>query len=276
MNDTPPSDGEGDALEELYRRSCAQNASRPRAATRKSILTHSAQLAAKRTQRVAIGRIAPIAGRSGPNWRRPVLFGSLTAAALAGLLVAPRFLHPRTQQVGGADSPVAAISASKSPNATASFESARAANSAAAPLARNVPVDAPPAGVRTPAPQVARSAATSEATNAPTVTGKRVRHGAYARTGNAAALVSQVDEAGASSAPAPVRDATVPIGARDPQGRTALMVAVMEGHVDAVVALLQRGADPNATDAAGMTPLQVARANHQPEIIDALIQGGAR
>jgi hypothetical protein len=49
------------------------------------------------------------------------------------------------------------------------------------------------------------------------------------------------------------------INARDPLGRTALMIAVLRGQTAAVSALLAYGADPNAVDLSGRTPLQVAR-----------------
>jgi ankyrin repeat protein len=69
---------------------------------------------------------------------------------------------------------------------------------------------------------------------------------------------------------------SAPVEARDSEGRTALMLAVLQGHRDEVVALLRQGADANAADFAGVTPLQAARANHLPAIADALVQAGAR
>jgi ankyrin repeat protein len=68
----------------------------------------------------------------------------------------------------------------------------------------------------------------------------------------------------------------VSIDARDASGRTALMLAVIHGHSDAVDALLARGADPNAADARGTTPLQTAVATHQPAVAAALRRAGAR
>ena len=70
--------------------------------------------------------------------------------------------------------------------------------------------------------------------------------------------------------------AIAPIDARDSDGRTALMLAVLQGRLDTVVALLGRGADPNVADTSGVTPLQAARAQHQPEMVDALLRAGAR
>jgi ankyrin repeat protein len=66
------------------------------------------------------------------------------------------------------------------------------------------------------------------------------------------------------------------VDARDADGRTALMLAVLQGRLDAVVDLLRRGADPNAADTAGVTPLEAARAQQRPEIVDALLHAGAR
>jgi ankyrin repeat protein len=66
------------------------------------------------------------------------------------------------------------------------------------------------------------------------------------------------------------------IDARDGHGRTALMLATLRGRRAAVDALLAAGADPNAADAEGTTPLQAAVTGGQPEIIAALQRAGAR
>ena len=44
----------------------------------------------------------------------------------------------------------------------------------------------------------------------------------------------------------------------DPEGTTALIVAVINGHYDVVSALLEKGADPDLADIKGMTPLYAA------------------
>ncbi len=44
----------------------------------------------------------------------------------------------------------------------------------------------------------------------------------------------------------------------DPEGTTALIVAVINGHYDVVSALIEKGADPNVADIKGMTPLYAA------------------
>ncbi|GAC1664058.1 MAG: hypothetical protein NVS9B2_01120 [Steroidobacteraceae bacterium] len=63
--------------------------------------------------------------------------------------------------------------------------------------------------------------------------------------------------------------------ARDEGGRTALMWATLNGRSDAVDVLLKRGADPSAADAQGRTPLQVALAADQRQIVAALQRAGA-
>jgi ankyrin repeat protein len=68
----------------------------------------------------------------------------------------------------------------------------------------------------------------------------------------------------------------VDIDARDESGRTALMLATLHGQTHAVDTLLASGADPNAADAQGTTPLQAAIAGGQPSIVAALRRAGAR
>jgi len=69
-------------LDEIYRRASALDPSRPSEATRRRVLEHAAALAA---------RPRPAANRA--RWR-PAIFGTLAAAALAGLLVIPRVFNP--------------------------------------------------------------------------------------------------------------------------------------------------------------------------------------
>jgi ankyrin repeat protein len=66
------------------------------------------------------------------------------------------------------------------------------------------------------------------------------------------------------------------VDARDEDGRTALMLATLHGRAHAVDVLLAHGADPNAADARGTTPLQAALAGHQAAIAAALQRAGAR
>jgi hypothetical protein len=215
MNETPPTDDQGNDLEALYRNSSAQYPSKPSAKVRAAILEHSVQLAANRPgTSPGVARIPQVRRSSRPKWRRPVLIGSLAAAALAGVLVGPQFLKPSAPPTRDAPAPVVRPAPSE-PAATGEISAAASADS--------VP---------------------------PTVTGMRARL--------------------AAAAP------SAPVEARDSEGRTALMLAVLQGHRDEVVALLRQGADANAADFAGVTPLQAARANHLPAIADALVQAGAR
>jgi hypothetical protein len=64
--------------------------------------------------------------------------------------------------------------------------------------------------------------------------------------------------------------------ARDPAGRSALLLAVLHGQAAAVDALLAAGADPNSAAADGTTPLQAARSAHEASIAAALRRAGAR
>jgi len=77
-------------------------------------------------------------------------------------------------------------------------------------------------------------------------------------------------------------DTGTPIDTRDEQGRTALMAAVSESNVYLVSMLLGRGADPNALDNDGDSPLDVARycphfrIDRHTDIVDALLDRGAK
>src|SRR5262245_60731167 len=61
--------------------------------------------------------------------------------------------------------------------------------------------------------------------------------------------------------------------ARDAHGNTALMLAAVYGNSACVKLLLGRGANPNAINAAGATPLM--RAAHDFESVRALLENGA-
>jgi uncharacterized protein len=68
----------------------------------------------------------------------------------------------------------------------------------------------------------------------------------YAARQGARAAVEALAEAGAD------------LDATDPDGSTALALAVINGHADVVAFLLDKGANPNVADRTGMTPLYAA------------------
>jgi ankyrin repeat protein len=65
------------------------------------------------------------------------------------------------------------------------------------------------------------------------------------------------------------------VNAQDPDGNSALIMAVSNGHLDCVRLLLSRGANANAPNADNRTPLIKAISNQAPEIVKALAEGGA-
>jgi len=66
------------------------------------------------------------------------------------------------------------------------------------------------------------------------------------------------------------------LGALDPEGRPALVLAAARGHTGCVDALLAGGADPNQQSAAtGERPIQVAVLSGAPDTIERLLRGGA-
>src|SRR6478736_7609413 len=95
MNEMPPEADHPEEVDELYRRVSARDGSRPSEQLRRAVLAHAAQLAGERS--CSRPRPAdPVSARRAV-WR-PLAFGALAAAALGGLMIAPRFMIPRTPE----------------------------------------------------------------------------------------------------------------------------------------------------------------------------------
>lgn len=327
MNDVPPSNEDPDDIGDRYRRAAQLAHSRPSEAVRRTILEHAGKRAAEHAaaqavenEPVQIRRRTPAAYRS--RWR-PAIFGSLAAAALAGLLVTPLWRSPRilpdidSTQTDNAVPPAQTTARVESPTtqglgaAKQNLHPAPMADSAARPaagpprpaLARPSavagassaappPAAAPPSFLARPSAVVSRSADAEPpvvATAPPMAQAPAVvstRETAASRAAPARALAArqrsdapglwQASESGDMIGLRAILERPVDIDARDPLGRTALMLATLHARAAAVEALLAHGADPNIPDMRGKTPLDVARAQDQPQIVTALERAGAR
>jgi hypothetical protein len=266
MNDVPHNDDTSDDIDDLYRRAAAQDPSRPSDAVRQAVLTHAAQRAADRSFErepakdvVTPDRPMPIDRhlRRRPRYLRAI-GGTLAAAVLVGLLVLPRFLlapdtppPPRASEIR----PYAAAPQARQ-NAQTNLSASNAegvTSNAIAPPSYAPPVTAAPAPL-TPAPALIGGRA------APTATTAEVRHAA------------ELDDIPALQT---LFDQGVDINARDANGRTPLMLAVLNGQSKAVEVLLAHGADATAADWSGTTPLQAAQSAHRSAIAAALRRAGA-
>lgn len=242
------------------------------------------------------------------------LVGTLAAAVLVGLLVIPRFLitpdapPPRASAVTPV--PVEPVAAPAPPPPKASGlslpEAAPPERSAAAALARTrarqdaqvefdtakralTPVEAFAESTARPAPAAAGRA------YAPPVAAAPVPPPAPAFMGGAApvppapspvagipvpptatmAALTRAAEQNDITALLTMFDQGVDINARDANGRTPLMLAVLSGQSRAVEVLLAHGANVDAADRYGVTPLQAAESAHRTDIAAALRHAGA-
>ena len=298
MNQAPSGPDLPDDVDERYRRASALDPSRPGETVQRAVLAHAARLAAERaTQDTgASGRVRP---RRTQRWRRPAILGTFAAAALAAVLVAPRFLAPPVAPAVVA-TPVAQSARSDVPPAPAAAPPAPSAPAADNRTAgRNPPL--PLAGFAGAAKSgdAARGAPAAAGAQGPDVEGAGSpanRRQASSGAASARANAAQLGEAYAGSAEPAQRAAAfqhaaergdlatlqallakqVNIDARDSLGRTALMLATLHSQTDTVAALLAAGADPNLADLRGTTPLQAAMAADQTAIIAALQRYGAR
>jgi Ankyrin repeats (many copies) len=267
MTDTPPTDDPADDLEALYRRNAARGPSRPRPQTRRAILEYAS--------RVVSGRPSQTTGRRQHTWRRPVLIGSLAAAALAGLWIGPQYLRPTVAPVTVPVPPTGSVPDLR-PSEPPLLSRPPAAETAAAPAAATSEVtpkvaDLPAAVPAAPAlPATPAAPVTSASPGADAVKLAAADQAAPSAGEQTSASGMRMQRAPAAAA------ATSAFAARNAGAHSPLMSAVLQGRLDTVTELLRQGADPNAADASGVTPLQAARARDESAIVDALLRAGAR
>lgn len=290
-------------LLDRYRRASDSEAAAPSGAVRAAILAESRrvaeQLAAKGPQH-SFDVSRPAANDS--RWKIAA-FGTVGAALLAALLIAPRYWEtlpaskvataqlaapaaapareaapatapvPKLESVAPAESSessqevVVTQAKRRRPNSdAASSQVASSTKPASAPL--NDTADLSIAPVAPPSAVAARSADSTVAYSANRIAGAAQIAPMPARLQSAAG-------AGDVAQATVLLDAGAVLDARDGHGRTPLMLAVEQGQLEIVRLLLQRGADPNAVDDTGRTPLQKASKQNLKAIAALLQSAGA-
>jgi hypothetical protein len=283
MTQPPPTDP-SDELDARYRRLSGADSTRPSEAVQRSILAHAQELVAQR-------RRAEMPAARPRRWRGAV-FGLLAAAALAGIMVAPRYLGylTRPAQTAALQEAPPRVTTTIAPSALAPA----IPQSTPPSVTSAARAPAPPAGLSSPAanprrraqavqdvaavPQISAPAVSSSAgTSAlrPAATAQSATRSEAPLAADRASALRRAAQAGDLAALQRLLTQQPAIDARDPQGRTALMLATMNRQPEAVQALLAAGADPNAADAHGVTPLQAAMAMDSAAIVAALQQYGA-
>jgi len=256
MSSMPPENDDPEDFDAQYRRWSAADTARPSESVATAVFANAARLARDRR----ITATAPVMQRRVPRARRAALFGGLAAATLAALWVTPHLFNSRTAAVKYArqqevplvvQAPQAVAKRSPfSADSSSVVASGGAQLASSEPAAAAAPAPAPPAPAR----------ATARVADSLALQGAALRRSA--ESGDIDGVVALLDE-------------KVDIEARDSAGRTALMLAVLNGRDAVVTVLLAHGADPNVTDGHGETPLHLAVAGNHPSIEAALRHAGA-
>jgi hypothetical protein len=283
MNEVPPGRDEPDDVEDLYRRASARDDSRPSEWVRHTVLTHAAHRAAGRAAQDDPARIAPRRAVNQP-WRRPAIFGTLAAAALAGLLIAPHFLPAPAPNVAALSqapaSPAPQVAAPQAAPQVASQDALQEARQTASPQAR--PSQAPPSRARAEERSIGTLADQSPPPAALSEAPSLAKAGASA--GNAAASADSATSLAAKNAPAKVpsmvgaqRAAAAPMAeAAAPASPAArLWQAAETGDAPKLQMLLDKQADVDARDESGRTALLLAALHGQAHAVDVLLAHGA-
>jgi hypothetical protein len=285
MSPTPTGREPRDELDEEYRRLAAHDTSTPSESVRRAVHDYAARLARERGDDQA-GSTGRTRWRRHPLTWSGALFGTLAAAAIAAIMIAPRFLvhvPARAPLASQVQTPPAADTHATA-HAPPALVLAESAPAPPAQLAKTAPPDvraAPPeaaAGAR----RSERAAATREelaSIEEVTVAKQEARQPAAnaERAAPAAAPPpAAADIAGAKrdysgfvgGAPGAQTDSAANLG-------SGLIDAAGQGNFTGARHFLREGADVNWRDGAGRTPLLVAVLGGHADVIDLLLQSGA-
>jgi hypothetical protein len=301
MNQSPSGDGDDD-MERRYQRGLKED-SGPSEAVRRAILEHASRMAVEHA-RSQPGRRTP-AKLAARRWS--TIFGTLAAAVFAGLLVVPILRPPvapkqspvALPQQAPAQEPareLAEVQRNETPGRaagapreiTAQAVKPKAAAGPTSTLSRyasQAKSGIPAASDAAAAPPAAPAAAPASPPASASDVASAIAGAPALASRNSARMATSSDERGELlrgaaaggdlAAARALLSSSFDVDARDPSGRTALMLAIAQGHADVVDALLAHGADANAADASGVRPLQMAGAQRNQRIIDSLLRAGA-
>ena len=308
MSELTPDNEESTEVDALYRRLSAADPSQPGEGVRLAVLAYATRRAAQAASDAEVIRPEYSWQRRRP-WARPATYGALAAGILAAFMFGPRIMRqpqvPATAVVADRTAGPAPVYADLNSSQLDAASPPPVMNAPDAKV-RQVPRDVLPRPSGVPPAQLASNrplaAAAPAAPSAAALARAEVAGRVSADSAQAEAAPGPATEGGAvasRAAPARLQEDTAPalwraaesgdlaalrdlhqqhanLNAADAAGRTALMIATLHGHSQAVSALLQYGADPNIADARGESPLDAALAADESEMIAALKRHGAR
>jgi Ankyrin repeat len=269
-------------LLERYRRASGSNPVAPSGDVRNAILAEGRRVAeqyAAPKPTKSLDTSQPAANQ--PRWKWGA-YGTLGAAMLAALLIAPRFWERQHSQAPAlvavnaprASSPAPPVAPAAAPAAASAAETSRAVDSLVADGAAKMPPAPTQNAAAAPAARSGGDDALAQA-DALAMPSRAMSPRALAISPRVSPLLQSVASGDLTRA-ASLLDQGAAVDEPDELGRTPLMLATVRGQVQAVRLLLDRGADPNAADNAGRLPLQQARLAHFSEIEKMLELAGAR